>query len=424
MNISDSEVMAGLLEKADFRIISSPEDAALIIINSCNVKGRTQSLFFSYLERIKQLKKPIVVAGCIPKTLPTRVAEFSLIGPDQLNRIVEVVEETLNGNTVAALADEPVKRLNLPKIRKNPVVEILPISKGCLGSCSYCVVKKARGSLVSYPAEEILKQAKDAVRDGVREIWVTSQDSGCYGRDIHSTLPELLQQLCSLEGDFRIRLGMLNPNLAVEYLDRLVEVYRHPRMFKFLHIPVQSGSNEILKRMNRKYTKEDFISVVQRFKKEVSGITVATDIICGFPGETKAQFEETLQLVRTVRPVILNISRFSPRPGTQAVYMSDQLPGGEIKNRSRTLTMAFEWIAFEENKAWKNWEGEITIDEQGKNNTFIGRNDSYKPVIVEGNFRLGQKVKVKIVATTKHDLRGVAFGTQLDRIIKPIILNK
>lgn len=407
LNVSDSEVMAGLLEKADFKIVHKPEEAALIIINSCNVKGRTQNLFFSYLEQMQQLKKPIIVGGCIPKTLPARVAEFSLISPDQLNMIVEVVEETLNGNTIASLADGLLQRLNLPKVRRNPVVEIVPISKGCLGSCSYCIVKKARGSLASYPAEEILKQARDAIKDGVKEIWVTSQDSGCYGKDSHGTLPELLQQLCSLEGDFRIRLGMLNPHWALEYLDRLVEVYRHQKMFKFLHIPVQSGSNEILKRMNRRYTKEDFISIVQRFKKEIPGITIATDVICGFPGETKAQFEETLQLIRTTRPVILNISRFSPRPGTQAVYMSDQLSGVEIKSRSRTLTTEFEWIAFEENRAWKNWVGGIIIDEQGKNNTFVGRNNSYKPVIVEGNFRLGQGVKVKIAATTKHDLRGI-----------------
>ncbi len=405
LNAADSEAIAGLLARADFNLVGSAEESALIIINSCNVKSKTQSVFFSYLEDIRKLGRPIVIAGCIPKTIPARVSEFSLIGPNNINRIVEVVEETLNGNIVVALADEKIERLKLPKIRRNSIIEILPVSSGCLGSCAYCIVKKARGSLVSYSPAEIINHAKESIVAGVREIWITSQDTGCYGNDIKTSLPELLEQLCKLDGDFRIRVGMANPNWVKGYLSELIRAFKHPKIFKFLHIPLQSGNNDILKRMNRNYAKEDFMRIVSTFRAEIPAITIATDVICGFPGETKEQFMETYNLIKDIEPDVLNISRFSPRPHTQAFFMADQIEGGEIKERSRFMTTGFDWIALKRNKRWKNWEGNIIIDETGKNNTLVGRNFAYKPVIIEGAFKPGQNVKVKIVDTTKHDLR-------------------
>lgn len=404
LNMADSETIAGLLAGADFNLVDSPEESALIIINSCNVKGKTQSLFFNYLEGIKKLGRPIVIAGCVPKTIPARVSEFSLVGPNNIGRIVEVVEETLNGNIVVALADEKIERLKLPKIRKNPAVEILPISRGCLGSCAYCIVKKARGSLVSYSPAEITGKAKEAVQSGAREIWITSQDTGCYGNDIKTSLPALLERLCDIEGDFKIRVGMANPNWVKGYLKELIRAFKHPKLFKFLHIPLQSGNNDILKRMNRGYTKEDFMNIVSAFRAEIPAITIATDVICGFPGETKEQFMETYKTIKDIEPDILNISRFSPRPQTQAFFM-EQIEGNEIKERSRFMTTEFEWIALKQNRRWKNWEGNIIIDEAGKNNTSVGRNFAYKPVIIGGAFKTGQIVKVRITNTTKHDLR-------------------
>ncbi len=409
MNLSDSEAMAGLLKQAEFKIVDNPEEAALIIINSCNVKGPTQTFFFNYLEKTKEHKKPIVIAGCIPKTIPARVSEFSLIGPGQLDKIVEVVEETLNNTIVAALAEEPIERLKLPKIRKSPIIEIIPISKGCLGSCSYCIVKKARGSLVSYSPEDIIRTARKAVKEGVKEIWLTSQDTGCYGRDIGNSLPEILKKICAIEGNFKVRIGMANPNWIKEHLREMIDIYRHPRIFKFLHIPVQSGSNEILKKMNRKYTKEDFIEIVQKFRQEIPQTTISTDVICGFPGETKEQFSKTVELIKQIEPDVLNISRFSPRPNTQAFYMTDQLDGGEIKERSRIMTREYDWISFKKERKWRNWEGDILIDEHGKDNTFIGRNYAYKPVIIEGNHKIGETVRVKVVNSTNHDLRAVVI---------------
>ena len=407
LNHSDSELMAGLLEKADFEIINDPEQADVIIINTCTVKGPTEANFFKYLEEIKQLNKQVIIAGCIPQTDPEKLSGYPLIGTYSVNRIVEVVEETINDNIVEILDKENHPRLNLPKIRRNPVIEIIPICAGCLGEpCAYCKVKDARGNLISYDSHEILRQAHHALKQGVKEIWLTAQDTGCYGKDINTSLPELLKDFTRIPGDFKIRLGMANPNHVKEFLDELIQIYKSDKIFKFLHIPVQSGSDKILKAMKRKYTAEDFKNIISQFKKEIPEITISTDVICGFPGETDEDFQKTLNLVKEIKPDVLNISRFWPRPKTKAEKMENQVHGSITKDRSRLITQIFNNIARMQNERWYNWQGNVLVDEFGKDNSFIARNYAYKPVIIKGNYQLGQEINVRIRAITSHDLRG------------------
>jgi len=406
LNQSDSEVMAGLLKKAKFEIVEKSKEADLIIINTCTVKRPTEKRFFKYLDKVKKLNKPIIIAGCIPQTDPEKVAGYSLVGTSQINNIVEIVEETINGGQLISLTKDKNQRLNLPKIRKNPIVEIIPICEGCLGEpCAYCKVKSARGDLRSYPKEEILKQINKAIRERVKEVWITSQDTGCYGKDIGENLISLLKEIIKIPGDFKIRLGMLNPNHILEYLDELIEVYKSEKMFKFLHIPVQSGNDEILKAMRRKYIVEEFKQIIKRFKKAIPNITISTDIICGFPGETEEQFNDSLNLIKEIKPDVLNRSRFWPRPKTEAAEMENQVHGKETKRRSQLLTSIFHNISRMNNEKWLDWQGEVLVDEKGKDNTFIGRNFAYKPIILNGKFKLGDIVKVKIYKVTAHDLR-------------------
>ena len=334
-----------------------------------------------------------------------KLEDYSVVGPYQINEIAEVVKQTLAGNKLQITGIENNKRLNLPKIRRNNVVEIVPICAGCLGYCSYCIVKRARGSLFSYNERAIIKQIESAVKDNVKEIWLTAQDTGCYGKDIKSNLPKLLKKILGIKGDFKIRLGMCNPNFALEYLKDLIKIFKHEKMFKFLHIPVQSGNDDILKKMNRKYKAKDFVKIVQTFRKNISKITIATDIICGFPGETEKQFNDSIELIKKVRPDVLNISRFWARPETIAEKMPNQLRGEETKNRSRKMNKVFDSIALEQNKKWLGWKGRVIIDEIGKDNSFVGRNYCYKPVILKGKYKLGQKVKVEVKDVTRYDLR-------------------
>lgn len=404
LNKADSEAIAGVLFKSGFEIVNSEEESDLVIINSCAVKAPSEEKLFSYIKRIDP--KPVIVAGCVPKVNPERLSGIPMVGPAQIHNIVQVVEETLNNNPVVLIADEDINRLSLPSIRSNPAIEIIPICRGCLGNCTYCIVKKARGNLVSYAAEDILLKVQKAVTHGVREIWLTAQDTGCYGVDIGTSLPELLNKIVKIPGNFKVRVGMMNPNHLSGIIDDMIKMFMHEKMFRFIHIPVQSGNDRILKLMNRKYTSQDYKKLIKKLKENVPDITISTDVIVAFPTETKEEFMDTVSLIKETSPDILNISKFWKRKGTPASDM-EQLPVEEAKRRASYLSSVFDWIAYQNNKRWVGWEGTVLIDEHGKNNSSIGRNFVYKPVVVPGRLDVGGYVSVKITSATKHDLRAV-----------------
>ena len=219
------------------------------------------------------------------------------------------MEESLKGHTVRLLAKKELPVLDLPKIRKNKLVEIIPLSTGCLGSCTYCKTRHARGRLGSYDPDAIVERARIAISEGVMEIWLTSEDTGAYGRDIGTNLPNLLKSIVKIMPDHTmLRLGMTNPPYILEHLQAMADIMKHPRVYEFLHVPVQSGSNNVLDKMNREYTCEEFNEVCDFLKEEMPTMTLATDIICGFPTETAEDHEETCALVRRHQFPVLNIS--------------------------------------------------------------------------------------------------------------------
>ena len=406
-NFAESERMAGLLEQAKFQKVEEIEQADIIIYNTCTVKGPTANSFFTRLERTKQNHpyKSIIIAGCIPQSEPEKLKNYSLLGPRQLHKIVEVVEETINDNIVHNLETGEMPPLNLPKIRKNQFIEIIPISLGCLSTCSFCKTKHARGNLQSYPIEDILQVAKAAIQDGIKENWLTSQDTMCYGFDLKTNLPNLLKELIKLEGNYTIRVGMGNPVHLKRIKEELIPLFNHPRIFKFIHLPMQAGSDTVLKSMKRGNTNQEFLDLVKYIKNAVPDITLATDIIVGYPTESEDDFSQTITTVRTTTPDIINISRFWPRPKTPAAKLK-QIEPEIVKKRTRILTDIFENIAKIQNEQWRDWQGPITITEKGKfENQWTGRNFAYKPVIVEGNYQLGQTLNVRITKTMTYDLR-------------------
>lgn len=400
-NKADSEVMAGLLDKAGYELVDD-ESADLLLINTCTVKDPSEKKFYSELKRIE---KPVVVAGCIPQSdkRNSKLKNCSLLGVNQIHKVVEVVDKTLNGEIVHLLQRKSDLNLILPKIRKNPLVEIIPISSGCMGSCTFCKTKQARGGVKSFSEEEIIKQIRLALNDGIKELWLTSEDSGAYGLDIGTTLPELLKKILKIPKDFRMRLGMTNPEYVYTYANELVEIFKDERMFKFLHVPVQSGNDEVLKLMVRPYTVEQFKESVNKIKKAVPNITIATDIICGFPGETEEAFEDTINLLKEMKIPVVNISKFYPRPDTPAAKMK-LIPTHVVKSRSKSLTDFNETNI--SNEEWLDWNGSVLVDDVGKNGDFIGRNDYYKPVIVSGDDLLGKRVDVKIIEVFRDYLKG------------------
>jgi len=329
-NKAESEIMMGLLEKAGHRIVKEGE--GLLVINSCAVKGPTEN---RALEKIKNYEKLLVVAGCLPEYAPEKVRKANpqavLLGTNRFNRIVEAVEE---GKDFLGYAK--TVRAGHPRVRINKKVGVVPISSGCLGDCAYCCVKNIKKTFHSFPEKTVLEEVEKSLREGVNEIWITSQDNGCYGHDSGTSIVELLKKIILVPGNFKVRVGMMNPQWAGKYLKNLIQVFKSPKIMKFVHVPVQSGSDKILKAMNRQYSVKDFVEVVETFRKEVPGVSVSTDVIVGFPGETEKDFEQTYELVKKINPEVLNLSKFWVRKGTRAEGM-EQVLRKIIKKRSRKI---------------------------------------------------------------------------------------
>jgi len=415
-NLADGEVLAGCLAEAGYELVNCVDHADVIIYNTCAVKGPTENRMIEILKRAPAGKK-LIVAGCLPlinfERLSKEVRFDGVTGPAVGNSVIDVVNRVLNGEMVVALegALNVKPSLNLSRLRLNPLIGIIPISYGCLGSCAYCCVVFARGRLRSYSVEEIMERVKKDLATGVREFWLTSQDTACYGRDLGTNLAELLEALCSVKGDFKIRVGMMTPNIVKPILEDLIQAFRSEKVFKFVHLPVQSGDEQVLKRMHRFYFIEDFKRIVNAFKDCFPEVTIATDVICGFPGESEEAFEKTLRLIKDVKPDIVNVSKFFARPRTAAAEMQKEfVPFSEIKRRSGVAAELAKKIASEKNRRWVGWTGEVLVDEVGKaHGSWIGRNFVYKPIVLKNlgfSDLLGKTLRVRVVKAFATYLEG------------------
>ncbi len=403
-NLADGEVLAGCLAKAGFELVDTASLASIVVYNTCGVKGPTEDRIVEVLKRVPREKK-VVLAGCLPlisfERLCREVRFEGVVGPAVGEGIVDVVRRVAVGEKVvdlaAALNAKP--ELSLPRLSANPVVSVVPVNYGCLGSCAYCCVVFARGHLRSYSISEVTERVRKDLAAGAREFWATSQDTACYGRDIGVNLAVLLKALCGVEGDFRVRVGMMTPNLVTDMLDDLVGAFRNRKVFRFLHLPVQSGDDEVLKRMRRGYSVRVFKEIVGEFRAKLPMVTLATDVICGFPGESREAFENTLRLIREVQPDIVNVSKFFARPRTRAAEMqSEFVELAEVKRRSSVAAKLVKQVSLERNQQWIGWSGEILIDEKGKvPGSWIGRNFAYKPITVKSSSDLlGKTLNVKV----------------------------
>ena len=413
-NLVAAQSMAGLLTEAGFKIVDEIE-SDVNILNICALNGNSAPL--DEIRRVSSQYpgRKLVVTGCITRDLIRPIRDInetaSLINTHNIYRIVEAVEESLQGNILEALAQEHIKD-SLPKIKTNRIAGIIPIANGCAERCSYCSPKLVKGNIFSYPEDYVINEVKNAVSYGCKEIWLTSQDNGAYGLDNNEyKLPVLLNAVLEkAPGNYKIRLGMLSPSHALAMIDELIAVYKDERMFKFVHIPAESGNNEILGKMGHKYTVHDYKQVAEKFRRYIPDITIASDMVVGFPGETELQFQDSLHLIQDVKFDVLDIARYSSRHDAAAAKMEGQVPVNVRNERSREMTELFERIALQKNRNWIGWEGSIIIGEKGKDNTMSGRNYACKPVIIPGNYALGDEVHVKILYATSHELRGKVIG--------------
>lgn len=413
-NQADSQTIAGCLTQAGHTITHSPKTANIIIYNTCAVKQPTENRIITTIKRTPKNKKTIIT-GCLPlinlERLQRETHFNAATGPAAAPQIADIVNRVSKGEKFTDLQNALTAKppLNLPRIQTNQTISIIPINYGCQGKCAYCCVIFARGHLRSYTTNEITERMRNDLATGTKEFWLTSQDTACYGKDAGTNLTELLNALTNVKGNFKVRVGMMTPNTVIPFLSELIEAFKNEQVFKFVHLPVQSGDNTVLKRMQRFYTTQDFKATVKAFRTAFPQITLATDIICGFPGETRSAFQNTLNLIKEVKPDIVNVSKFFPRPHTPAAEMRDTfVDHAEIKQRSTAMAQLAKQIGLERNQRWIGWIGEALIDEKGKTpESWISRNFAYKPIVIKASANmLGKTVNVQVTKAFPTYLAG------------------
>ena len=363
-SFADSEMISGLIVNGGHTLATSTSESDLNLIVTCSVKDTTAN---KMMYRIKSLKtKPLIVAGCLAKAEQSNVEKFiknaSLLGPNSLGKTLDVINSTLMGKKQIALEDSDLSKVGLPKVRLNSAVGIVEIASGCMSECTFCQTKLAKGDLSSYRLGDIVRQVQTEIKEGCKEVWLTSTDNGCYGFDIGTDLPTLVNAVSEIPKDFMIRVGMMNPMYMPRIKQNLIESYNNEKVFKFLHIPVQSGSDKVLNDMKRGHTSETFREIVKKTKERFENFTISTDIIVGFPSETEEDFQKTITLLDETKPDVVNLSKYSARPGTDAAELK-QIDAAEIKRRSKVIFDQINKISLKSNEKWIGWKGKVLFDE-------------------------------------------------------------
>ena len=410
-NKADGQIMAGVLNENDIDLVDTIDDADVVIVNTCYVKLPTENKVIHKIQKLQKNypDKKIIVGGCMveidPEKLESIGPDCSWIGPHQLNKVADVVEKTYCGEVIRESGFSKESKVNVPKITDDSLIHIIQICEGCLGACTFCCTRFARGPLNSYPIEDIKAEAKWAIENGAREIQLTAQDTAAYGRDTGEKLSDLIKEVANLDGDFRIRVGMMHPKNILNDVDEIIDAIKHPKVYDFIHLPVQSGSDKVLKEMRRGHTIVQYLEIVDKFKSEIPDLTLATDIIVGFPTETDDDFEKTVELLNDVKPSIIHLSKYQHRKGAISSSLKE-IPHHVMKKRSKFLSEIKSEITQAENEELLDSYQNILVVEKGSKGGFIAKTDSYIPVVVE-NVSLGEFVRVKITQATATYLRGV-----------------
>jgi threonylcarbamoyladenosine tRNA methylthiotransferase CDKAL1 len=391
-NQGNSQDLARALQDMG-HIPSSLNEADAVIVNTCAVTEKTER---KVVRRLSLLQgERLIVAGCLSVAVPESISGIScrerlgLLNRSSAAGISYIFNnnELLHGTSPDALPHDTSQLADL--------CAVVNISEGCNGSCSYCIVTKARGNLLSRRVEDVVAEVEKLVALQAAEVQISAQDTAAYGSDIGTNLGQLLERLVEIPGDFRLRVGMMNPNSALLIKDQLLRAYQSPKIYRFLHIPVQSGSEEILRSMGRRYSAASFLELVCAFRSAIPKITIITDVIVGFPGETEGDFIETMHLINRLQPDKVNITRFSARPGTAAAKLYD-MPDRIKKDRSREMTRLWQKIAAERNQQYVGEVLEARITERGRDGTMKARAENYLGIVVQGRPKLGSIVLVQV----------------------------
>ena len=360
------------------------DSAETVVLGTCTVIESTQNKMERRISELMDQGKNVIVSGCMAtadsKVLNLKFPDAPLVSPGDIDGL---------GDLIGRGGCKPEKQ-------ESPLSTILPISSGCLGRCTYCATLRARGRVTSRSINDIFFKAQYAIDCGSKELLLTSQDNGAFGADSDTSLELLLNELSHLDGDFRLRVGMLNPMLVSGRSESMAKAWGDSRTYKFLHLPIQSGSQKILDSMVRDHSLEDFWEVVDTFRSYYPEMMIITDVITGFPGENEEDHQATVDLLKRLLPDLVNITRFSPRQGTPAAKLK-RLNGNIVKDRSRELTSLRQDLGA---KSFKRFVGRktsvLSIENQRPGSTLC-RDENYRPIIVKEELPLGQFYSVEIV---------------------------
>jgi threonylcarbamoyladenosine tRNA methylthiotransferase CDKAL1 len=407
---ASAEIMKAGVERFGHELLSPSNagKAEVYICNSCTVKYTTEQKILYKIRNMGERGIQVIVSGCMPEVQLEDILhanpEAHILGVNAVSRLGELlslIEQRKKaglpeGKHLELRTSEPLGFLNVPRERSNPNIHICQISQGCNFACSYCIVKHARGKLRSFPPEEILEDIRSAVADGCREIWLTSQDDSQYGMDTGIRLPELLRMISEIPGDFKVRVGMMNPFSVAPILDDLVDAFDSDKIFKLLHLPIQSASHSVLKKMNRLHKMDVLDEIITKFRSRFEDLSLFTDIIVGFCDESDEDFEETIEWVKKYRPEKINISRYSPRPHTKA-FSFRNLDSRISVQRSHELHKVCEQIKLKSKQEMIGWKGRVFVSKYTEIGDVLTRTDSYRPVVVSGSgLKPGEYAEVEI----------------------------
>ena len=395
MNFGEGRRLSEDMASLGYEPADSADDADIVVLNTCTVVETTEKRMLSRISELKRQGKRIVVTGCMaqvqPKRIRIRLPDSPIVRFEEYGRFRDIVSESFGCQ-------------GSPIVLETGTDAILPIAQGCLGRCSYCITKFARGDLRSYPADDLLGRYDSFLEGGAKEVLITAQDTSSYGRDTGTDLPALIRSMLSRDGDYRIRLGMTNPDSLARVSQGILELMDDERMYRFVHIPVQSGSDAVLGRMRRRYTVGQFMELVDELRSGCPDISIATDMICGFPGETDEDHAKSVDLIRELRADTVNITRFSARPGTDAASM-EQVHGRISADRSAELTRVKNETELDVNSAMVGRRYRALATEKGKEGTIV-RTGNYRPVVIRDDVPLGTFLDVEVTENRPTYLLG------------------
>jgi len=409
-NQNNSEIIAGLVTQSGYQITSNPEIADIHIINSCVVKSKTENKIKRRIQDLAKTNKQTIVTGCMPDSDGKAITKLNPNALQISTHDIKSINKLLKSkSSLPIIQPQRIKdheeKVLLPKIPLNKLISITQILEGCLSSCSFCKTKLAKGDVFSYTQEKILKSIESDLSNGAKEVWLTSQGNECFGMDRgQQELPELINKITHLKHRFKIRIGMMNPKDVLTITDKLIEAYKSDKVYKFLHLPVQSGSNKVLKDMRRPYTIEEAKSIINKFRKEFPDITIATDIITGYPTENEEDHNLTKQFIKDIQPDVLNLSKFSKHKHTPAENLKD-LPINVMNLRNQDTMRIHRETALANKDKFLNNVTKVLVNKKISENLFEARDNNYNIVLINSNENiLGKTIEVKITQLGVHHM--------------------